>query len=126
VKSLVVVCLISLALLGCSSTPKILLTKKPIEVESKELINYWVPSQKTTKTASYIKKLPPASGFVFVRFLIDSNGNIFNPKIVDSDPSGAWNKVALNNLQNLHYTESKDNKEKIPVYSTLKFTFSVQ
>jgi hypothetical protein len=122
-KIFAVISLSTLLLLGCNSTPKQSLTQVPIEIENSDLIKYWQPVQQnfTTDTGSLIT--PNTSGFVKLKYLIDSNGQVFEPTIIESVPHGAWDKFALLALKNVKYINSESNKSGLPVYVTTKFQF---
>jgi hypothetical protein len=68
-KILALISLITLLLLGCSSTRNQSLSQLPIEIENTDLIKYWHPTQQnfTTGTGSLIT--PNSSGFVKLKYL---------------------------------------------------------
>ncbi|ASI93911.1 energy transducer TonB [Vibrio rotiferianus] len=111
-----------ITLIGCSSSPKVHLTQSPIEVESQDLDKYWVQDSGKFKFTSRAK-LPKTSGYVLINYLVDSNGEIFNPTIVESSPKGEWELIALEALSRINYLPSKSNSAKIPVYVTSEFKF---
>jgi TonB family protein len=112
-----------LVLSGCKSTPEQHLTESPITVEQSNLEDYWVQEAKEFSFKSSTLKPPKTSGFVRVKYLVDSNGGIFNPTVVESSPNGAWDKFALRALRNIHYVPSKANSSNTPVYVTTEFIF---
>ena len=71
-------------------------------------------------------KLPKTGGYVQINYLIDSNGEIFNPTIVDSSPKGEWDLIALKALSKVEYVPSEFNSSNIPVYVTSEFKFVEQ
>jgi len=112
-------------LFGCTTTPKQYLTQTPIEIKQSDLDDYWVQSKKEFSFSSSTLLPPNTNGFVNIKYLIDSNGQIFNPVVVDSDPSGEWNNIALHALKKLHYINTEKNTQKTPVYVISKFTFNI-
>lgn len=112
-----------LVLSGCKSTPERYLTQDPITIGQSEFQNYWVPETNKFNFNSSLLKRPKVSGFVKVKYLVDSNGEVFNPTIVESLPAGAWDKFALKALTNVHYVPAKTNSSYKPVYITTKFAF---
>jgi TonB family protein len=112
-----------LLLSGCKSTPEQYLTESPITVEQSDLPKYWVQEAKKFSFNTNTLKPPKTSGFVKVKYLVDSNGEIFNPTVVESSPNGAWDKFALRALRNIHYVPSKANSSNAPVYVTTEFKF---
>ncbi len=112
-----------LVLSGCKSTPEQYLAKPPIAVEQSELQNYWVQEAKEFSFKSSTLKPPKTGGLVKIKYLVDSNGEIFNPTVIESYPKGAWDKIALRALSNIHYVPSKTNSTNIPVYVTTEFKF---
>ncbi|MCJ8318783.1 MAG: energy transducer TonB [Colwellia sp.] len=122
---IVVLILLATLLFGCSSTLKQSLSQAPIEIENYDLIKYWHPTQQkfTTDTGKLVT--PNSEGFVKLKYLIDSNGQIFEPTIVESKPKGLWDKFALKALKNIRYVKSEFNEAGIPVYVTTEFQFGV-
>ena len=108
-----------LVLGGCKSTPEQYLTEPAITVELFNLQNYWVPKTKTFSFKPRTFKQPKNSGAVKVKYLIDSNGEIFNPIVVESLPKGSWDKHALGAVSKFKYMPSKANSSKTPVYVTM-------
>ena len=110
---------------GCKTTPIQTLSQEPIRIDQWSLDKYWVQTNTafSVKTNNY--NMPKKGGFVNIEYLIDSNGNIFNPTIVKSDSTGAWNKFALKALSNMKYENSKTNTQKIPVYVVTEFIFGI-
>jgi TonB family protein len=112
-----------LVLSGCKSTPEQYLTESPITVEQSDLQKYWIQEAKKFSFKTDTLRPPKTSGFVKVKYLVDSNGEIFNPTVVESSPDGAWDKFALRALSNLHYVPSKINSSNTPVYVVTEFIF---
>jgi hypothetical protein len=122
-KSLIVLSLGLLLLSGCKSTPELHLTESPITVELSNLQNYWIPDAKGFSFNPSTLNPPKNNGFVKIRYLIDSNGEIFNPTIIESLPAGAWDKIALESLTKFKYIPSKANSSNTPVYVTTEINF---
>ncbi|ASK68241.1 energy transducer TonB [Shewanella bicestrii] len=117
--------LIILGLSACvfTATKSPFLAKEPIEVELKELENYWVlPSNSYSVDDSGL--VPPNSnGYVKVRCLIDSNGEVFDTQIIESQPEGGWDEFALRAVKSQKYLAAEKNSVKVPVYVVEEFTF---
>ncbi|MEO2265806.1 TonB family protein [Pseudoalteromonas sp. YIC-656] len=122
-KFLSVLSIAILVLGGCKSAPQQYLTKTPITIEQSELQNYWIQEAKEFSFKVSRLQPPKSSGVVKVKYLVDSNGQIFNPIVVESSPNGAWDKFALQALSNIHYVPAKANSSNVPVYVTTEFTF---
>ncbi len=113
-----------LALSGCASKQEVYLTQSPIKVERQDLEDYWV---QTSEDFRFSLKphidVPKIDGYVQINYLIDSNGEIFNPTIVESSPEGEWDLIALKALSKLEYVPAESNTLKIPVYVTSEISF---
>lgn len=55
--------------------------------------------------------------------MIDSNGKLFNPEIIESVPEGVWDDQGLKALKRMEYKPSESNIDKNPVYVTTEFHF---
>ena len=110
-------------LVGCASGPT--LTSDPIEVSTDDLPQYWtLKSQSFSFSSNYIGKIKPRpKGYVKIRYLIDSNGDTSNPKVVESEPSGVWDDQGLLAAKKMQYSPSENNTANIPVYVTSAFYF---
>lgn len=113
-----------LALSGCASKQEVYLTQSPIKVERQDLEDYWV---QTSEDFRFNLKphidVPKIDGYVHINYLIDSNGEIFNPTIVESSPEGKWDFIALKALSKLEYVPAESNTLKVPVYVTSEMSF---
>lgn len=106
---------------GCTSRGEQLLNEPPITLNESDLEKYWFPTQATISFNNNF--IPPkVSGFVKVSYLIDSNGEIFNPVVTEAE--GGWDKFALRALREVHYVNTAFNFNKTPVYATKQFNFT--
>jgi hypothetical protein len=106
---------------GCTSKRVQLLNEAPITLNESDLEKYWVPDKGTLTFKNHL--IPPkVSGFVKVRYLIDSNGEIFNPVVAESE--GGWDKFALRAIREVHYVNTEFNLNKTPVYAIKHFNFT--
>ncbi len=117
-----------LAVSGCASKQEVkqevYLTQSPIKIEIHELGDYWIQLSEGIRFGFKPNtKLPKKDGYVRINYLIDSNGEIFNPSILESSPEGAWDLFALKALSKLEYVPAESNTLKIPVYVTSEFKF---
>jgi len=110
---------------ACASSPSPFLASDPIDVSDGQLDTYWVSSDESFSFNLNPKQVPPhgTSGFVKVRFLIDSNGNTFNHQIVESKPEGAWDIGGLKAIKQQKYIAANSNTDKVPVYYTKTISF---
>ena len=109
-------------LFGCSATPN--LSTEAIEVQPESLDQHWEMTSNSFSFSTHrnVKKRP--KGYVKVRYLIDSNGKVFNPVIVESVPKGVWDDQGLKAVKHMKYKPSKSNTNNVPVYVTTEFSFS--
>lgn len=109
-------------LTGCALQTSQRLTTSPIEIENTELSNYWEHEVDSFKL-EFISTGPRMPGFVEVKYLIDSNGDVFNATVVKSQPKGVWDKAAIKAISNLKYRNVKQNPEATPVYVSMEISF---
>ena len=123
-KKVIAVCCIA-ALSACASAPNLFLASDPIDVSTEELAKYWIPETDTFKFNIYPSQLPTSAteGYVKVRYLIDSNGNTFNPEVIESSPEGIWNVGGLKAASKQRYLPAASNGTHTPVYYTQTITF---
>jgi len=117
--------LLVLGLSACMSAPKRIpfLTQEPVAVELKDLMNYWVESANSFSVDTIGLTPPKSGGYVKVRCLIDSNGEVFDTQVVDSQPQGGWDEFALRAIHDRKYSPSDKNSAKVPVYVVREFKF---
>ncbi|PQJ49092.1 energy transducer TonB [Vibrio jasicida] len=126
-RNLILLSISLLVLGGCASKQEVYLTQSPIQVEQNDLEDYWIQSsEEFSFSLKSNMKFPKAGGYVQINYLIDSNGEIFNPTIVDSSPKGEWDLIALKALSKVEYVPSEFNSSNIPVYVTSEFKFVEQ
>jgi len=110
---------------ACTSTPEVALSQTPKNIDITELDQYWIHENKEFSLPINPKKIPPkgSDGFVEIAYLIDSNGNLFNPKIIKSHPEGLWDYSGLKALKKIKYKKAESNSERTPVYVTSRIEF---
>jgi len=64
--------------------------------------------------------------FAKIDFIIDSNGNVFNPEIVEIRPDERFARDALRMLAMNEYTPAETNPDRVPVHSTVTLEIKVQ
>ena len=108
-------------LFSCASTPE--LSTEAIEVSPEIMGQYWEMKSNSFSFSSPIDVAKRPKGFVKVRYLIDSNGKVFNPEIVESVPEGIWDDQGLKAVKQMEYKPTETNSNKKPVYVTTQFHF---
>ncbi|RUO34707.1 energy transducer TonB [Aliidiomarina soli] len=108
---------------GCTATPEKHLTQEPVEISGPELDEYWVLENNQLSFRTGNVDEPTEPGVVTVRYLIDSNGRVFEREIVESTPARMWDKFALNAMQAASYRPAASNPNSTPVYVTVDFEF---
>ena len=104
---------------SCATKKEIVLTGDIVKVSGDELSNYWVP--KKDKFSFNLNM--PKKGYVKYRYIIDSNGNLFNPEIVESNPEGMVDHAGLVALSKIKYIPAKSNIKQIPVQVETEIRF---
>ncbi len=117
--------LLSLLLLGCSSTSDMYLSQTPVEVTDENISDYWVQTNERFKFNLPIQRAigKNENGHVTLRFLIDSNGNTFNPEVIESMPAGMWDYAGVKALSKQEFVPADTNRLKMPVYYTQTIYF---
>ena len=114
----------ALMLGGCASpSPTVKLNQPPREVSEEALCLYWVQEGEVTQFNLRLKRpmKAPVEGFVDIRYLIDSNGNLFSPEILAAEPAGVLELAALTALSKMRYRVAEQNPEAIPVQVVQRF-----
>ncbi|MGA9572812.1 MAG: energy transducer TonB [Lysobacterales bacterium] len=120
----IVAYLISAGLYACASVPQAYFASDILVVSEDQLKVYWQPKKETIKFRESPGFKPVAGcGYVIVQHLIDSNGNVFNPEIIESVPAGVYDRSALKVLTLIRYIPADTNPEKVPVKVSRKTTF---
>jgi TonB family protein len=113
-------------LISCVTVPELYLSGDPVEVDVGQLEQYWIQENESFRFNISPSRVPEkgTEGFVKIRFLIDSNGNIFNPKIIESVPEGAFDYSAAKALRKHKYIKAESNANATPVFVTTEIKFS--
>lgn len=114
----------ALMLGGCASpSPTVKLNQPPREVSEEALCLYWVQEGEVTQFNLPLNRpmKAPVEGFVDIRYLIDSNGNLFSPEILAVEPAGVLELAALTALSKMRYRVAEQNPEAIPVLVVQRF-----
>jgi len=110
---------IALLLTSCVSSKKIFLSGDVLVIKSEELTKYWIPKREKFRLNINFKK----KGFVKYKYIIDSNGNLFNPEVVESRPEGVVDNAGLVALSKLKYKPAKTNQNHTPVQVITEIVF---
>ncbi|MCJ8321333.1 MAG: energy transducer TonB [Colwellia sp.] len=113
-----------ITLMGCVSNPVKFLSQEPIRIENQDIMKYWKPAKQKISFNNNLAT-PKEDGFVELRFLIDSNGRIFNPTVVESFPKDVWVPFALQATESRRFIKSDENPKALPVYVTMMYQFNV-
>ncbi len=65
-------------------------------------------------------------GYVVVEFTISRNGEVLNPRVIESDPAGYFEKAALQAISRFKYSPMAVSNNSAGVASLKKFRFSMQ
>lgn len=119
------VIIVSFLFFGCASKPELTLNQQPIEVTDENINEYWIQKNETFSFNLPLNRAPRKGeeGHVKLRFLIDSNGNTFNPEIIESVPEGVWDYAGVQALSKQEFVPAESNSSNIPVYYTQEIFF---
>lgn len=99
---------------GCSTTP--VLNDAPVEVASAEVPRYWQPVQGSfTFRAPPGRKHPDQPVRVVIGYLIDSEGQVHNAEVLESEPKGVFDRAALRSVRQLEFEPSPSNDNHQPI-----------
>jgi len=116
-----------IALASCATPPEPEFTADVHVINSDQLPQYWVPEKDLIKFSLRPGELPPEScGFVVLEFLIDSNGNVFSPRIKEAEPEGAWDWEAIKSLNLMKFLPAESNPNRTPVKVTRRTEFKIE
>lgn len=121
-KNIIVIAVTTL-LFSCSSTPN--LSTEAVDVKPENLNQYWEMTSQSFSFSSPMDVAKRPKGYVKVLYLIDSDGEVFNPQIVESVPEGVWDDQGLEAVKRMDYRPSDSNTTRSPVYTTTQFHFGI-
>ncbi|WP_414828807.1 energy transducer TonB [Alteromonas sp. H39] len=110
-----------LGLVGCMSVPN--LASQPKEIAEDELSNYWEMVSDSFSFNSAISYKGRPDGYVKIRYLIDSDGEVHDPDVVESEPEGVWDAAGLKAVKKMEFVPASDNADRMPVYVSTVFKF---
>lgn len=95
-----------------------------VVVPVEKLKQYWVWSSETIHFKSHYHETK--SMCASVQVIIDSNGHLFNPKLIEEKGSRHAYADAVNAMAHTHYVPAKTNPDHIPVQTILPWDFEVK
>lgn len=120
-----------MALVGCQSTATTSI--KPVFesdiriVRAEQLDQYWVDSNQSKSFALAMNAIPaklhdrtPLKAVFSYRYVIDSEGNIFNPEILSVEGTEELKPVVYAYLNEVNYVPAKQNVRRVPVQVTVE------
>ncbi len=115
-----------LSLYGCAAGREIYLTEDVLVIDAEALDQYWVTRQDNVSfNTRSVKYKQARCGHVVLQYLIDSNGIVFDARIVESEPAGFYDEAALRSLSLFEYVPAAGNPQRTPVQVTKRTEFKV-
>ena len=119
---------LSVGLTACASMgKKPYLASDPITVSKTS--DYWVSDENKypfkTQRPSVIKRLRGKDIEVSAKYLIDSNGDVFNVEIIESNVDTSMEGLVIKALEEIEYYPAEGNSNKQPIIAKSKLTFSM-
>lgn len=124
---LICIIIISLSVVACSLTRVTpYLTSEPLVLPGK-LSTYWV-SQHDIQPLKYMNReqrtaLSGSTVVIKAEYLIDSNGDVFEVKILESNVEASFSSLVARSLQNRAFKPSATNTNRQPVVVQSMLTF---
>ncbi|MNO89387.1 Gram-negative bacterial tonB protein [compost metagenome] len=118
---------VALMLGGCAS-PTAKLNQPPVDIVWEDLPRYWVQVGQIDdfNPVGGLPKERPVKGCVTLRNLIDSNGDLFSPEVLESEPPGVLDLIAISGLAQVRYRVSEQNPQAIPVRVVVRYDVEVR
>ena len=87
-----------------------------VAIDATELSRYWVDTVTDLQVSPLdeAEALPPC-GYVEIEFLVDSNGEVFEERLVASEPPGVWDDWAMEVLLARRFAAAESNPGRVPV-----------
>ena len=119
-----------LALTACATPapkPTAYLASDIAVVDQTDLDRYWKPVQSSISfPVSAVRVAQTRCGYVVTRFIIDSNGDVYNAEILESEPAGVFDQSALTALSHWEYEAAETNPDRTPVRVDQKTEFKTK
>ncbi|HDU8489330.1 TPA: energy transducer TonB [Aeromonas hydrophila] len=117
-----------LGLLGGCASPTAKLNQPPVDIVWEDLPKYWVQVEQIGdfNPVGGLPKDRPVKGYVTLRYLIDSNGELFSPEVLASEPPGVLDLIAISGLAQVRYRVSEQNPQAIPVRVLVRYEVEVR
>ncbi len=121
----VLVAIILLTLAGCAGKQPMTLHSDVHVISADELPKYWLLKNKYLGFRIPETHRPPSGtkGYIKIKYIIDSNGNVFNPEIIESQPENLLDYSGLKALKKYRYSPADENPDKTPVQVVSEFHF---
>ncbi|MBS4638816.1 energy transducer TonB [Aeromonas media] len=118
----------TLVLLGGCASPTAKLNQPPVDIVWEDLPKYWVQVEQIGdfNPVGGLPKERPVKGCVTLRYLIDSNGDLFSPEVLSSEPPGVLDLIAISGLAQVRYRVSEQNPQAIPVRVVVRYDVEVR
>jgi outer membrane biosynthesis protein TonB len=116
---------IIISLFSCSSIPvDPQLNTEPVNTSN--LKDYWLSKhnkQPSIFNRTQLKQLKAQNVKIIARYLIDSNGNVYDVKIIKTNTDVSFTKLVTKSLQKRKFYPSSLNQARQPVYTTAMLEF---
>jgi hypothetical protein len=104
---------------GCLFTPKPYYTTQPIIVGESRALHFWQPIRQELKAD--LSEFTTSSVSIVLEYTIDSNGNVFEPKIVEQSVEGEFEELILKEVEDFKFKATPRNIGEQPVITRSAF-----
>ena len=119
--------ILCLLLVGCSSTEnqKADLVPEPNIVLNGDDTSYWEPTVKVAPVYPALMAQRGQMGCVNVSYVITSEGNIANPRVIKAYPESGFEKASIKAVMKFQYIPSVNNIDRVPIRTNNLFTYTI-
>ncbi|WP_100657647.1 hypothetical protein [Alteromonas flava] len=123
-----IVCLITLLFLtACVSTSEPHLVQDPVKVSPDTIDDYWV-SQNDVQfnirpSSKQLRVMEEQKVVVDARYLVDSNGNVHDIEILDSNVEVSFLNMVERALERRDFKPAESNPNRVPIIAVSRFTY---
>ena len=106
------------------------LTQDPIKVNQETIGDYWISKNDIQfgmrPTNAQLRLMKSQKVEIIARYLVDSNGNVFDLQILESNVDISFENLVQNTLSRREFEVAKTNSSRQPIIATSSFVYSYE
>lgn len=117
-------------LIACTSSSEPHLTQEPVKVNQENISDYWISKNdiqfEMRPSNAQLNLMKNKKVEVIARYIVDSNGDVFDVQILESNVDVSFANLVEYALDNREFEVAENNVDRQPIIATSSFVYEMK